>query len=352
MIYTPIKTAVIGYGYSAKTFHLPFIKTLPELELCAISSSQQSAVEHDWPQAKWYQDSEALLDHSDAELVIITAPNDVHFPLAKRALENGKHVIVEKPFVTQIEQGKALITLAQEQRRVLSVFHNRRWDGDFLTVKKMIEQGRLGEVRLFESHFDRYRPDVRQRWREQAQEGGGILFDLAPHLLDQALVLFGLPQAINAQCRMMRPGATTIDYYNLILHYPNHLVHLHSNLYSPEPNLRYKILGTLAKYEKMGLDPQEAQLKQGVEPIGDHWVSEDPTLYGQRYSESGAQAITTECGGYQHYFKAVADAIRLGTENPVPAEQALQNIALIKLAQESSKTGRTLAVIASEMGIM
>src|SRR5690606_29332255 len=116
---------------------------------------------------------------------------------------------------------------------------------------------------------DRYRPEIRQRWREQAQEGGGILFDLAPHLLDQALVLFGLPQAIHAQCRMMRPGTTTIDYYNLILHYPNHLVHLHSNLYSPEPNLLYQTCGTRGTYRRVRLDPCEAQRKQGLEPIGD-----------------------------------------------------------------------------------
>lgn len=345
MTYTPIKTAVIGYGYSAKTFHLPFINALPELELCAISSSQQVAVQTDYPQAEWYAEAEALLDSSAAELVIITAPNDVHFSLAKRALENGKHVIVEKPFVTRIEDGNTLIALAEAQERVLSVFHNRRWDGDFLTVKKLIEEGQLGEVRLFESHFDRYRPEVRQRWREQAQDGGGILFDLAPHLLDQALVLFGLPQAINAQCRIMRPGATTIDYYNVILHYPNHLVHLHSNLYSPEPNLRYKVLGTQAKYEKQGLDPQEDYLKQGRIPDNAEWAREERTLYGQHYSESGSQTIETELGGYQYYFKGVADAIRLGSDNPVPAQQALQNIALIEMALESSQTGQTIKVV-------
>ncbi|RAH18443.1 Gfo/Idh/MocA family oxidoreductase, partial [Vibrio vulnificus] len=165
MPYTPVKTAVIGYGFSAKTFHLPFIDALPELELCAISSSQQSAVLADFPQAEWYGDAYQMLDQSDAELVIITAPNDVHFPLAKYALERGKHVIVEKPFVTRKEDGAALIALAELQGRVLSVFHNRRWDGDFLTVKKLIETGQLGEVKLFESHFDRYRPEVRQRWR-------------------------------------------------------------------------------------------------------------------------------------------------------------------------------------------
>ncbi|HDY7431452.1 TPA: oxidoreductase [Vibrio vulnificus] len=344
MPYTPVKTAVIGYGFSAKTFHLPFIDALPELELCAISSSQQSAVLADWPKATWYQDAYQMLESSDAELVIITAPNDVHFPLAKFALEQGKHVIVEKPFVTRKEDGAALIALAEQQGRVLSVFHNRRWDGDFLTVKKLIETGQLGEVKLFESHFDRYRPEVRQRWRELAQEGGGILYDLAPHLLDQTLALFGLPQAINAQCRIMRPQGQTIDYYNLILHYPDHLVHLHSNLYSPEPNLRFRVLGSLAKYEKYGLDPQEGYLKQGIQPKEESWAREEPENYGRMYRESETETVVTELGGYQHYFKGVADAIRLGAANPVPARDALDNIALIELALESSRTGQTLSV--------
>lgn len=344
MTYAPVKTAVIGYGFSAKTFHLPFIKTLPELELTAISSSQQDAVKADWPQVEWFADANSLLDNSDAELVIITAPNDVHFSLAKRALENGKNVIVEKPFVTRIEDGEKLIALANEKGLTLSVFHNRRWDGDFLTVKKLIEDGALGEVKLFESHFDRYRPEIRQRWREQSQDGGGILFDLAPHLLDQALMLFGLPQAINAQCRMMRPGSTTIDYYNLILHYPEHIVHLHSNLYSPEPNLRYKVLGSKAKFEKYGLDPQEGYLKEGHLPEVPEWAAEDAALCGVMYSEEGSEPVKTELGGYQLYFKAVADAIRLGTANPVPPQEALHNIALIEMALESSKTGQTIQV--------
>ena len=344
MRYAPVKTAVIGYGFSAKTFHIPFIQALPELELSAISSSQQAAVAADHPDVAWFADANALLDNSDAELVIITAPNDVHFPLAKRALENGKHVIVEKPFVTRVEDGEALIALAEERGLTLSVYQNRRWDGDFLTVKKLIETGRLGEIKLFESHFDRYRPEVRQRWREQAQEGGGILFDLAPHLLDQTLQLFGLPQAINAQCRITRPEATTIDYFNLVLHYPTHFVHLHSNLYSPEPNLRYKVLGSLAKYEKYGLDPQEEYLKAGKQPEQANWSREEAALSGQLHSEAGSETVVSELGGYQHYFKGVADAIRLGTENPVPAQQALQTIALIELALQSSESGQTLPV--------
>ncbi len=344
MNFSPVKTAVIGYGFSATTFHLPFIKALPQLELSAISSSQQANVEADWPDAVWYADANSLLDNSDAELVIITAPNDVHYSLAKKALENGKHVIVEKPFVTRVEEGKELIALAEEKGLVLSVFHNRRWDGDLLTVKRLIDEGRLGEVKLFESHFDRYRPEVRQRWRETAQEGGGILFDLAPHLLDQALTLFGMPEAINAQCRIMRPGSTTNDYFNLILHYPEHFVHLHGNLYSPEPNMRYKVLGSLGKFEKYGLDPQEECLKQGVEPISFGWAKEDEANYGKLYLENESHTIKTDSGCYEMYFKGIAEAIRLGKENPVPAKEALNNIILIQMAMESSETGQTLKV--------
>ncbi|KKD00207.1 oxidoreductase [Photobacterium halotolerans] len=344
MRYSPVKTAVIGYGFSAKTFHLPFIEAMDELVLTAISSSQTAAVTADYPTVTCFSDADSLLTDSDAELVIITAPNDVHFRLAKLALENGKHVIVEKPFVTKVEDGEALIALAEEKGLVLSVFHNRRWDGDFLTVKKLVEDGRLGEVKYFESHFDRFRPVVRQRWREMAEDGGGILFDLAPHLLDQALALFGKPQALTAQCMAMRPGAKTIDYYNLILHYPEHLVQLHSNLYSPEPNLRFKVLGSLGKYEKYGLDPQEDYLKAGVKPEQPAWAAEDAAHYGQLHQEDGSQIIPTELGGYQHYFAGVTDAIRLGTPNPVPAQEALLNIQLIQLALESSRLGQTMKV--------
>ncbi|ENM5776565.1 oxidoreductase [Vibrio mimicus] len=341
---TPLKVGVIGYGYSAKTFHLPFIEALDSLTLGAISSSQQQTVQDDYPQVAYFETAPQLICESDVDLVIITAPNDVHFSLAKLALEQGKHVIVEKPFVTRIEQGKTLIELAKQKGLVLSVFHNRRWDGDFLTVKKLIEQGQLGEVKLFESHFDRYRPLVRQRWREQAQEGGGILFDLAPHLLDQALALFGLPQSLSADCRMMRPEATTIDYFDLQLYYPQHVVRLHANLYSPEPNVRYQVLGTQGKYVKYGLDPQEDRLKAGILPNKPEWAQESPDLYGSLYQQDCEQRIETELGGYQHYFQQVVEAIQNGAPNPVTAESALHSIQLIELALESSEKGQRIAI--------
>ncbi|MGV2986436.1 oxidoreductase [Vibrio sp. E150_011] len=339
---TPIKTAIIGYGFSAKTFHIPFIASMPEFELSAISSSQTDSVNKDWPDVAHYQNADELLTQSDAELVIITAPNDVHFNLAKKTLENGKHVILEKPFVTQVSDGEALIELAVKQQRVLSVYHNRRWDGDFLTVKKLIEEQRLGDVKYIESHFDRFRPEVRQRWREQTTNGGGILFDLGSHLIDQALVLFGLPDAVTAQCLMLREGSSNVDYFNVVLHYPNHITSLHGDLFSAGPNPRFSVKGTQGSYEKTGLDPQEARLIAGVSPLNENWTEEDPEHYGHLYRDDSVEVITTEPGHYQGYFAEIANAIRNGSCPPVSAKDALWNIKLIELAMESSRLGKTL----------
>lgn len=339
---TPIKTAVIGYGLSAKTFHLPFIRALAEFELSAISTSQTEQVSQDWPEIDHYLSASELIENSDAELVIITAPNDVHFDLAKLALENHKHVILEKPFVTEVAEGEALIALAKQQQLQLSVYQNRRWDGDFITLQKMINDGRFGEIKHFESHFDRFRPEVRQRWREQASVGGGILFDLGPHLIDQTLQLFGLPEAVTAQCETMREGSNNVDYFNLILHYPKHLACLHADLYSAGPNRRYIVKGSAGSYEKSYLDPQEPQLAAGLDPTHPDWGAEPAEHYGYLYQNEQAQAIPSERGCYQQYFQQMAQAIRHNAPLPVSAEEALWSIKLIKLAMESSRLGRTL----------
>ncbi|MDW6094342.1 oxidoreductase [Vibrio rhizosphaerae] len=343
MMSHPIKTAVIGYGYSAKTFHIPFLESLAEFEFCAISSRQHEAIAAQFPRVTCYDSAEKLIEQSDAELVIITAPNDVHFSLAKMALEHGKHVVVEKPFVTRAQDGETLIRIAQEQQLTLSVYHNRRWDHDFLTVKKLIADGKLGEVKWFESHFDRYRPEARERWRESADvEGSGILYDLAPHLIDQALELFGMPEAITAQCRSMRQVDGATDFFNVLLDYSDFLVQLHANPYSPGENLRYKILGTQAKYIKMGLDPQEERLKAGITALrpAETVIIAEGSLYTEEYLE----LIPTVQGGYEHYFVQLADSIRQGTPPPVTAEDALNAIRLIELAMESSNSGQTIKV--------
>ena len=339
-----IKTAIVGYGFSAKTFHLPFLNALDNFAVTAISSSQAEMVKQDHPNAEHYFTAEEMLQNSDADLVIITAPNNVHYALAKLALENNKHVILEKPFVTKIADGQALIALAKENSLVLSVYQNRRWDGDFLTVKKLIAENKLGNIKHYESHFDRFRPNTTQRWREQSQDGGGILFDLAPHLIDQALQLFGLPIAVTAQCEIMRAESTNIDYFNLTLHYPDKLALLHASLFSAGPNLRFNIQGDQGQYRKLGLDPQEERLKAGIQPNTADWGKEDEQQYGHLYFADSSQVEETECGGYQHFYLQMADAIHNGTKPPVSAEDALWNIRLIELAMESSRLGKKIAV--------
>ncbi|TLM77070.1 oxidoreductase [Microbulbifer harenosus] len=337
-----IKTAIIGYGFSATTFHLPFILNLPPFRFTAVSTSKGDVVRQQHPGVEVYTQAEKLLTESNADLVIITAPNEAHFALAKLALQQGKHVVLEKPFVTRVEQGEELIALARKQQRVLSVYHNRRWDGDFLTVRKLIDDGRLGTVRYFESHFDRFRPEVRKRWRESNVEGGGILFDLGPHLLDQALQLFGPPTAITAQVKALRPHAEVDDFFHLTLHYPERLVVLRSSPFCASPNLRFEVQGEAGSYVKYGLDPQEDRLKAGLLPVTRNWAHEAPEQYGQLYTTNGTTQVTTETGGYQHYFQQLARAVLSGGEVPVSAEQALCNIRLVLLAQQSSASGQTI----------
>ncbi|WP_305857615.1 oxidoreductase [Balneatrix alpica] len=339
-----LKTAVIGYGLSAQVFHLPFIRQQPELQLVAISSSQ-AQVRQDYPDIQHYLEAEQLIADTDAELVVITSPNDTHFPLARQALLAGKHVLVEKPFVVTTQQGEELIKLAKQQQRQLLVYHNRRYDGDFLTLQQLIRDQRLGQIRYFESHFDRFRPQPRSRWREQAGVGTGILFDLGPHLLDQALLLFGLPQALSAHCRQLRPGAESTDFFQLHLHYPDKEVLLNSSPFCANPNLRYLLQGQLGSYVKYGLDPQEDALRAGQLPGHPEWGQEPVTAYGQLYlAEQPALTLPTQAGNYQRFYQDMVATLLKGAAAPVSAEEALQGIRLIELAYQSSQQGRTLEV--------
>lgn len=339
-----IKTAVVGYGFSAKIFHLPFIEALPNFEVSAISSSQAEAVKSDFPDVSHYSTAEEMICNSDAQLVIITAPNDVHFSLAKLALENNKNVIIEKPFVTKVADGETLIDLAEEKNLVLSVYQNRRWDGDFLTAKRLIKENTLGKIKRYESHFDRFRPKALHRWRETSQDGGGLLYDLGPHLIDQALHLFGLPEALTAECKITREGSTNIDYFHLNLHYPDTSVLLSASLFCASPNLRFNIQGDLATYVKSGIDPQEDRLKEGVKPSKKEWSSETEAEYGTLYFEESSQLVKTEIGGYQHFYLQMADAINKGTPPPISARDALANIRLIELSMESHRLGKTVSI--------
>jgi len=337
-----IKAAVIGHGFSAKVFHLPFLKVLPQFAVSAISTRHKDEVADQYPEAAIYSDAESLIAQTDADLVIITAPNEAHFPLAKLALEYGKHVLLEKPFVNEIAEGETLIALAEQSKRVLTVYHNRRWDSDFLTVKKVIQSGALGEIKVFSSHFDRFRPDLRQRWRELPGPGAGIWYDLGPHLIDQALCLFGLPESVMGRCLPMREGSQVVDYFDVILHYADKEVLLHSSPYSAEPNARFTVQGTMGSFVKTGLDPQEPRLIAGQLPDNDNWAAETADQYGIHYAANHKQAVVSELGGYQRLYIALAKCIEEEGYNPVPATEALNGIRIIKAAMQSSDTGRTV----------
>ena len=341
---TAIATALVGYGFSARTFHLPFLQANADFRLTAISTGQGARAAAELPGVAVFAEAEALIDRCDAELVIITAPNAVHFALAQRALQRGRHVVLEKPFVTDVAAGEHLIALAGRQERLLSVYHNRRWDGDFLTLTRLLADKRLGEIHRFESHFDRFRPQVRQRWREQPGVGSGIWFDLGPHLVDQALQLFGPPEAVTGRCRALRDGSRVTDYFHVQLHYPALEVTLHSSPYCAGPNLRFDLQGSAGSYRKFGLDPQEARLLAGTPPTTERWAQETPEGFGTLYRGDASERIPTRCGGYQHYYRQLARALRGAGPNPVAASEALAVIRLLQLARASSRQGRTLAV--------
>jgi scyllo-inositol 2-dehydrogenase (NADP+) len=336
-----IKTAVIGYGLSAKTFHLPFIQLQAELELVAISSSQPQ-LRLDYPELKHYQNAEELIRESDAELVVITSPNDSHYPLAKQALLSKKHVLVEKPFVLTEAEGKELFALASTQQRQLIVYHNRRFDGDFLTLKQLLQSGELGTIRYFESHFDRFRPVPRARWREQQGAGTGILYDLGPHLIDQAIALFGAPDALTSRCRALRQGSETIDYFHVMLHYSDKEVVLHSSPFCALPTTRFILQGDLGSYHKTGLDPQEDALRAGQKPVGANWGQEPEAMYGVLANAQGQRVYPSLAGNYQQFYQQLVLALTVGKSSLVSADEALLSIKLIELALQSQQQGKTL----------
>ena len=339
-----INVGIIGFGYSAKTFHLPLIAASEFYNLKAISSSQVDTVSAVYPSLDVYSNYQDMLSQSNLDLVIITAPNSVHYSIAMACLQHKCHVVLEKPMVTTSAEAAALIEYAKEQSLLLSVFHNRRWDGDFLTVKKLIADKAIGELRVFESHFDRFRPAVRQRWRESPGAGTGVWFDLGSHLVDQALVLFGLPEAVTARCLPLREGSETTDYFHVLLHYKKLEVILCASLFTAGPNRRFNVEGTQGSYIKYGLDPQEAQLKAGISPKNKDFGKEDAQHAGMLYKEDSQQMINTELGCYPQYYDGIAKAIHSQAEVPVSASDALNVMRIIELAEKSSKKGETLSL--------
>lgn len=341
-----IRVGLIGYGYASKTFHAPLISGTPGMELAVVSSSDADKVKADWSNVSVFSEPKHIFADPTIDLVVIPTPNDTHFPLAKAALEAGKHVVVDKPFTVTLSQARELDAIARNQGKLLSVFHNRRWDSDFLTVKSLINEGRLGEVAYFESHFDRYRPQVRNRWRELAGPGSGIWYDLGPHLLDQAVNLFGLPVSLSVDLAQLRPGAQATDYFHAVLAYPQRRVVLHGTLLAAAETARYIVHGSRASYVKYGLDPQEERLKNGERLPQEDWGYDmrDGVLTRVEGEDRVEETLLTTPGNYPAYYAAIRDALNGVGENPVPASQAIQIMELIELGIESAKHRAVLSL--------
>lgn len=342
-----IRVAIIGYGYASKTFHAPLISGTPGMTLAAVSSSDEGKVRIDWPAVPVVAEPRQLLDDPNIDLIVIPTPNDTHFPLAKAALEAGKHVVVDKPFTVTLSQARELDAVARSRGRLLSVFHNRRWDSDFLTVKSLINEALLGEVCYFESHFDRYRPRIRDRWRERGGPGSGIWFDLGPHLLDQAICLFGLPVSMTVDLAQLRPEAQSTDYFHAVLVYPQRRVILHATLLAAAETARFIVHGSRGSYIKYGLDPQEERLKNGERLPQEDWGYDmrDGILTRVDGEDRSEESWLTLPGHYPAYYAAIRDALNGNGENPVPASQAIQIMELIELGIESAKHRATLCLI-------
>ncbi|WP_110686869.1 oxidoreductase [Salinicola aestuarinus] len=339
-----IRVGLIGYGMASKRFHAPLIMAQEGLTLVSVSSSDADKVRMDWPALSVEASPEALLARDDIDLVVIPTPNATHYTLVKAALEVGKHVVVDKPFTVTVAEAEELCLLAATQKLWLSVFHNRRWDADFLTVRNLIDCRTLGDVVHFESHFDRFRPEVAQRWREEPAPGSGIWFDLGAHLLDQSLVLFGRPDAITLDLANQRDGAQVDDYFHAVLRYGNHRVVLHAGSLVAAPSARFTLHGTQGSYVKYGLDPQEAMLQRGDRLPSPHWGEDwrhGMLTIGQ--VREGCQPelheIPTLPGDYLAFYSGVRDAILGRGPLPVTAESALDVMRLLEAGIQSAETG-------------
>jgi predicted dehydrogenase len=341
-----LKVGIVGYGYATATFHAPLISAVPGLELVAISSSDAAKVHADWPQMQVCSSPEQLFAMEEIDLVVIPTPNDTHHPLAALALAAGKHVVVDKPFTLNLAEARDLVVRAETARKLLSVFHNRRWVADFLTVQKLLASGQLGKITHFESHFDRFRPEVRQRWREGAGVGAGLWYDLGPHLLDQALCLFGLPHSIFLDKALQRDGALADDWFHAILNYGELRVILHASALVAKEGPRFIIHGTKGSYIKEGIDPQEDALKAGGRPGDADWGVDEQTgsLDVLRGSWMQHAMVPNERGDYTRYYAGIRDAILNGAPNPVPPEQALQVMQLIDAGLLSASQGRVISI--------
>jgi scyllo-inositol 2-dehydrogenase (NADP+) len=351
-----IGVAVIGFGLAGQVFHAPFVSAVPGLKLEAIVQRKGDAAAKAYPGVRILRSVEEAFADPTIQLVVVGTPNETHFELAHKAMLAGKHVVIDKPFAPTSAEAKELWDLSIKQGVVLAPFHNRRWDGDFLTVRRLVEQNAVGRLVTFESHFDRFRPVQREgTWKEASGPMNGLLMDLAPHLVDQALVLFGAPTGITASVRRDRDLTDVEDAFDITLEYPRLRVHCRSSMLACDAAPRFLLHGTKGSFKKYGLDPQEPALVSGVKVprVGEgEWLAEDESNWGTLTiapvpadpTTLTRTPIPTELGDYRHYYENVRDAINGDAKLAVTPEDGYRIARLLELARESSSTQRTLPV--------
>jgi len=352
-----IGVAVVGFGLAGRVFHAPFVNAVPGLKLEAIVQRRGDEAAKAWPGVRILRSFAEAVGDPAVQLIVVATPNETHFSLAKQALEAGKHVVIDKPFTATSAEAKELAETASARGLVLAPFHNRRWDGDFLTVRKLLGEKALGRLVTYQSHFDRFRPLPREAtWKESGNDANGMLFDLGPHLVDQVLTLFGTPQAITASVRKDRDQTAIEDAFDITLHYDRMLAHCCATMLACDAAPRFLLHGTHGSFKKYGVDPQEPALVAGakVPPMGDAtpWLPEDESAWGRLTTASDLadpgnvtkQKIETELGDYRGYYANVRDAINGKAKLEVTPGDGWRVIRLLEMARESSEQGRTLPV--------
>lgn len=342
-----INVGLVGYGMSGQLFHAPFIDADKRFLLKTVVERHQNLASETYPYVNTVRSLDELLEDKSIELIVITTPNIYHYDQVKQCIMAGRDVVIEKPFTPTSTEAQDLIDLANEKDRKLFIYQNRRWDGDFLTIKKILDDGLLGELHEYEAHFDRYTPDLSsKKWREKPDLAGGNLYDLGTHLIDQAVALFGLPKTVYADIRTQRENSLVDDAFEVILNYGQLKVTLKASMLIKEIGARYSLHGSLGSFVKHGIDPQEADLKKGLSPIINNWGSDSIDNYGIINTELNGQnhreSVETEKGCYQDFYSNVFDVLEKGAELSIKPEEAQDVLKIIELAFKSHKTKRII----------
>jgi len=343
----PINTALCSYGMSGLVFHGPLLETHPGYKVTKILERTKHESKGLHPGSQLVRNFDDIVNDPSIELVVVNTPDHLHVDMATRAMEAGKHVVVEKPFTLKANEADQLIELAEKKGVILSVYHNRRWDGVYLTVKEVLASGKLGRLVDFEVHFDRFRNYIKQSWKDQAN-GTGTLYNLGSHLVDQALNLFGMPDRLFCDTRMLRDGALTDDSYDLWLHYPGFKCMLRSSYLVREPGPSFMIHGTEGSFLAWGSDPQERDLKAGLIPGSEGWGLDPDFSHARINTDFEGEHIEGDYpllpGNYMEYYDNIYDAIRNKAPLIVTASQARDVIRVIEAGYESSRTGEVVKI--------